>query len=398
MARSRYGVLLIGGNRTHQEGYGRSFAEDPRCKVVAVSDEPGIPDYRAGLNRLLAHELGVPYIADLETALARRDVRVVCSCADVERRGRVGVMCAEAGKHIYFDKPLAGSVSDARAIAKAVEKAGVHSQMFCQITTPWAQAAKAAIESGRLGEIVGLHADMLMAKGRPGTAPKPRKRAEHRSPERFTFVEAKREMLDMGVYSVSMVIWLSGRRADAVFATTGNYFFAEHAAHDIEDFGAITLTLDDGRIATATGGRIGWTSHPRSGVVRVIVSGTKGSAVFSEASPRLEIYNNEPPFTLPSTHPWDPMAMWSSTVRDLGSPAKRQWVSMSESPQSIDMRSFIDCLDRDEEPEMSARAAVHHVEVIVAAYESAATGAPVALPKAAAVAGRAGRGASRRGS
>jgi predicted dehydrogenase len=397
---ARYGILLIGGNRTHQEGYGRSFAEDPRCKVVAVSDEKGIPEYRAGLNRLLAHEMGVPYISDLETALARRDVQVVSMAADVERRGRVGVMCAEAGKHIYFDKPLAGSVADARAIADAVERADVHSQMFCQISTPWARAARSAIASGQLGDIVGWHADMLMAKGRPGTAPQRKKpRAEQPRPRKFTFVEAKREMLDMGVYSVSMVLWLSGRRASTVYATTGNYFFSEHAAHDIEDFGALTLTLDNGRIATATGGRIGWTSHPRGGVIRVIVTGTRGSAVFSEASPRLEIYDDESRFTMPQTHPWDPMAMWSSTGRDLRTAPKRQWVSMSEGPQSIDMQEFIDCLDRDVEPEMNARAAVHHVEVIMAAYESAAAGRPVSLrAKAGGASGRAGRAASRRGS
>ena len=85
---ARYGVLLIGGNRTHQEGYGRSFAEDPRCQVVAVADEREIPDYRAGLNRLLASELGVPYVDDLEAALARDDVDIVSMCADIERRGR----------------------------------------------------------------------------------------------------------------------------------------------------------------------------------------------------------------------------------------------------------------------------------------------------------------------
>lgn len=376
---AKYGVLLIGGNRTHQEGYGRAFAEDPRCKIVAVADEPDIPEYRAGLNRLLAHEMGVPYIADLETALRRKDVDVVSMCADVERRGRVGVQCAEAGKHIYFDKPLAGSVEDARAIAAAVQRAGVHSQMFCQITTPWAQAAKKAVQEGKVGVPTGFHADMLMAKGRPGTVGARKPRKERSRPERFTFVEAKREMLDMGVYSVSMVLWLAGKRARTVYATTGNFFFAEHESHDIEDFGAFSLTLDGGAIATATGGRIGWTSHPRGGVIRVVVTGTKGSAIFSEASPRIEVFNDEPPFSLPRTHPWDPMAMWSSSMRDLGTPRKRQWVSMSESPQSADTSSFLDCLDRDVEPEMNARAAVEHVEVIMAGYRSAASGKPVKL-------------------
>lgn len=376
---ARYGVLLIGGNRTHQEGYGRAFAEDHRCKIIAVADEPNIPEYRAGLNRLLAHEMGVPYLPDLGSALQRSDVNLVSMCADVERRGRVGVMCAEAGKHIYFDKPLAGSVEDARAIADAVEKAGVRSQMFCQITSPWAVAAKKAIASGKLGEPTGFHADMLMAKGKPGTVSGQKPRKETAKPEKYTFVEAKREMLDMGVYSVSMVLWLAGKKARSVFATTGNYFFQEHHSHDIEDFGAFSITLDGGGVATATGGRIGWTSHPRGGVIRVIVTGTKGSRIFSEALPRLEVFNDDPPFTMPRTHPWDPMAMWSSSMRDLGNPGKRQWVSMSESPQSVDTSRFLDCLDKDIEPEMNARAAVQHVEVIMAGYRSAASGKPVTL-------------------
>jgi len=71
--------------------------------------------------------------------------------------------------------------------------------------------------------------------------------------------------------------------------------------------------------------------------------------------------------------------MWSSSMRDLGTPGKRQWVSMSESPQSADTSSFLDCLDRDVEPEMNARAAVEHVEVIMAGYRSAASGKPVKL-------------------
>ena len=67
---SKYGVVAVGGNRTHQEGYAREFAADPRCDLIAVADEPGLPEYREGLNRLLASELGVPYLA-LDDALAQ---------------------------------------------------------------------------------------------------------------------------------------------------------------------------------------------------------------------------------------------------------------------------------------------------------------------------------------
>jgi len=375
----RYGVLLIGGNRTHQEGYGRAFAADPRCEVVAVADERGIPDYRAGLHRLLASELGVPYVDDLEAALRRDDVDIVSMCADIERRGRVGAMCAEAGKHVYFDKPLAGSVQDAVAIADAVEKAGVRSQMFSQINWPWAQAAKAAVERGAVGELLAVNADMLMAKGPPGTVPAGLVRKEKPTVERYTFVEAKRELFDMGVYSVSLVHWLSGQRVTTVHGVTGNYFFAEHASHDIEDFGALVMTLEGGTVASTTGGRFGWTSHPRSGVVRACLVGTEGYLVFSEAEPHVEIFNNDDPFVLPVTHPFDPMAMWSSSMRDVQPRGKAQWIALHDSSQTIDITRFVDCIEQGIEPDMNARTAVHHVEVIMAGYVSAASGEPVEL-------------------
>lgn len=376
---AKYGVLLIGGNRTHQEGYGRAFADDPRCEIVAVSDEKDIPEYRAGLGRLLASELGVPYIADLDQALSCEDVHIVSMCADIERRGRVGKACAQAGKHIYLDKPLAGNVEDARAIADAVDETGVQSQMFTQINWPWAQRAKTAVENGAVGKLLGVHADMLMAKGPPGTVPAGFLRKEQQAPEQYTFVEAKRELFDMGVYPISMVHWLSNQRVKTVFGITGNYFFKEHASHNIEDFGVLVLTLEDGTPASITSGRIGWTSHPRGGVMRAILVGTEGYMLFSEAEPHVEVFNNDPPFVLPTRHPFDPMAMWSSTMRDTQPRPRNQWVPLRESPQAADIGCFIDCIEQNRKPDIDARAAVHHVEVIMAGYASAASGKPIQL-------------------
>src|SRR5262249_31052802 len=38
----RYGVLLVSGNHTHQEDYALAFAADPRCRLIAVTDESGV--------------------------------------------------------------------------------------------------------------------------------------------------------------------------------------------------------------------------------------------------------------------------------------------------------------------------------------------------------------------
>ena len=101
-------------------------------------------------------------------------------------------------------------------------------------------------------------------------------------------------MFDLGVYGLAMIHALTNLNTETVFAHTGNYFFAEHAAADVEDFGALALKLEDGLIATVLGGRFGWMSHPKSGAQRIALMGTEGTAVFDGHRPRLELYNDEP--------------------------------------------------------------------------------------------------------
>jgi len=375
---ARYGVVAVGGNRTHQETYAREFASDPRCNLVAVADEVGLPEYREGLNRLLASELGVPYLS-LDEALAREDVHIIDNCADVERRARVAVRTLESGKHLYMDKPLAASVEEARTIADAADRSEAMTQMFTQVTTSWAQAAKSAIESGQTGEVLAIHCDMLMAKGKPGSVDPGVVRQEKPSDGRFTHVEAKRELFDMGVYPIALVQWLSGARVKTVYGITGNYFFKEHADLDIEDYGALTLTLDSGQVASITSGRIGFTSHPRGGLLRITLVGENGIFTFSESDPHIEVYNDQPPFEMPLVHPFDPMSMWGSTVREMQHMPKDRKLPLADGGQGREIAAFIDCLESGERPRVTVQDAAHHIEVIMAGYESAAARAPVDL-------------------
>lgn len=371
-------VIGIGGNRTHLEGYIRSFAADPRCEVVAIADEPGLPEYREKLNRALAAELDLPYLA-LDEALALDGVDIACACPDVERRSRVLSRCFDAGVHVYMDKPLAGSVEAAREIEAAAVRAGTITQMFSQAHTTWVQRARNAIRSAETGKILAIHCDMLMAKGHLSDLPDGLVRRERGSDGKFSFIEAKRELFDMGVYPISLVTWLSGQRIREVQAVTANYFFAEHAELDIEDFGAMLLTLEDGTPATIMAGRIGVHSHPMTGQQQISLITENGYFRFTDDEPRVEVYSQETSFVNPERHEFDPMMMWASTRRDTGQMTKESWQSLIPSNPSDDVRAFLDCIDSGKRPEITAVDAVHHIEAIMAGYESAKTGRSVRL-------------------
>jgi predicted dehydrogenase len=372
------GVLLLGGMRTHQENYARAFAADPRCRLVAVADEANISGEREALNRQLADELNLPYFPDLEEGLSHPDVQLVSVCVEHERRARVAVRCAAAGKHLYLDKPIACTVPGARGIAAAVEAAGVRSQMFSFVHTPWARAAREALREGAVGELRAIHAEVMFAKGHAGTARLGAPRRQEPFPSRFTFPDSKRELRATGVYALSLIRWLTRAEVRSVWAVTANYFFAEHQRNDTEDFGLMSLALEGGLTATVTAGRIGWCSHPKGGPMRVTLTGTAGTLTIDADQPRVEVYCDEEPWTPPSPDPEDPMGFWRSTQRAPDVRPKRGWVLLREEGESPeDAARFLDCIEQGTEAEVTAQDGAALVETLMAAYVSASRGEAV---------------------
>ena len=371
-----YGVLLVGGNQTHQENYARDFAADPRCRIIGVTDEVDVSARRSRLNQQLAADFGIPVLPDLRQALDRSDVQVTSVCVEFERRARLAIQCARAGKHVYIDKPLATTNEEAQRLVSAVRRSNVKSQMFSMLRAPWVQRAGKMVRSGLLGDLIGTHCDLLFAKGFAGTADLRRPRREHHPPERFTFLDSKRELFTAGVYSIGLMRWLSGREILRVYAQTCNYFFREHQENDVEDFAVATLEFEGGLTATLSAGRIGWLSHPSSGPVRIHLIGTKGSRVLDAARPRIEVSSDRPAWRPALPHPEDPMGFWSSTTREMRRGDAAAWKTVPEGEQS-DASYFIDCIEEDRESDMNVAEGAAILKSLLACYQSATLGQPV---------------------
>lgn len=375
----QYGVLLVTGAHTHQENYAAAFAADPRCRLIALTDDKDIDARRRRLNERLARELGVPYVADLAEALKNPDVHLVSICAEPERRGPIIVRCAEAGKHLYLDKSLAPQLSEVDAIRAATLKAKVRSHMFSFVSQPWAAEAKQLVASGKLGKLLAIHADCFFAKGRTGTAKLGTPRKEEFPPRRHQLIEAKREFDNVGVYPITLIHWLTGQKFAKVHGLTANYFFAEHQKHDVEDFGLLSGTLEDGLPVTVAGGRCGWTTHPGFGFNQLLLVGSEGTALIDANRPRLEVCSDEAAWTPPNVNPEDPMGFWSSTQAAVHLRPKWAWSNLPAAAQS-DAAYFLDRLDADQDSDMSVTQASHAAEVLLATYLSASKGEVVELP------------------
>jgi predicted dehydrogenase len=263
-------------------------------------------------------------------------------------------------------------------LVAAVQKAGVRTHMFTFISQPWAREAKALLDARRLGRLLAIHADTFFAKGRNGTAKLGSRRKEEYPPQRHQLVEAKRELDNVGVYPITLTTWLTGRRFRTVVGITANYFFQEHQKNNVEDFGLLSCTLDDGLPVTIAAGRYGWTTHPAAGVNRLVLVGSERTLVIDANRPRVEVFCDEAPWTPPNVHPQDPMGFWSSTQDEVHTRPKRTWVPLNAAVS--DAAYFLDRLDANRDSEMNVVEAAHSTEVLLAAYRSAATREVVNLP------------------
>ena len=71
----------------------------------------------------------------------------------------VSILAAVAGKHILVEKPIATNEEDALAMMAAAEKAGVKLMVgFTLRFVPHYKQARAAVESGKLGQVASIFA------------------------------------------------------------------------------------------------------------------------------------------------------------------------------------------------------------------------------------------------
>ncbi len=144
--RVRVGVIGAGqiGTR-HLEGY----QQIPEAEVIAVADL--FPEKLATARE----KFGVrDTYADFRELLARPDVQAVDVCVHNNKHAPIAIAALRAGKHVYCEKPMAGTYRDAADMAEEAvkQKRMLHIQMATVFTIE-TRVARRIIEEGQLGRI-----------------------------------------------------------------------------------------------------------------------------------------------------------------------------------------------------------------------------------------------------
>ena len=155
MPRKSLNVALIGYKfmgKAHSQAWstvGRFFDLDlqPVLKVVCGRDVAAVAEF--------AERWGWESSAtDWREVVKRSDVDVVDISAPGNVHAGIGIAAAEAGKHVFCEKPLSFTLADGKRMLAAVRKAGVkHMVNFNYRLCPAVSLAKQIIDSGGIGEV-----------------------------------------------------------------------------------------------------------------------------------------------------------------------------------------------------------------------------------------------------
>lgn len=192
------GVAVVGCGR-FGEFHAAAYARFHRSRLVTVCD---LDEAKA---RGLAETWDCAWTTRLEDVLADERVRAVSVATPDFAHRDVCCSVAAAGKHLLVEKPLATSVEDAEAIAKAVADAGVLGCVdFHNRYHPGFRTLKRKLDDGKLGAPCMLFARLS-------------DRIEVAT-EWFAWSSRSGPQWFLGSHLVDLACWLMGERPVRVYA------------------------------------------------------------------------------------------------------------------------------------------------------------------------------------
>jgi UDP-N-acetyl-2-amino-2-deoxyglucuronate dehydrogenase len=212
----------------------RLAAAAQRAELSLVACHSRDPSRRTAF----AERFGCAAAATLEEAIAHPDVEGVVIATPNDVHEEQALACAELGRHVFVEKPIADTLEAGERMRAACREAGVGLMVghaFRRLGA--ARRTKELLEAGALGEVVLAEANMSL----PGSF-KPEAWRAHRARN------PGGPLMQLGVHHVdTLAYWLGPvRRASGRFAHL-------HAEADIDDVGVATLEFASGALGALTG-------------------------------------------------------------------------------------------------------------------------------------------------
>jgi myo-inositol 2-dehydrogenase/D-chiro-inositol 1-dehydrogenase len=259
--KNKLNIGLIGAGRIGKVHAQTIAFRIPGANLAAVCDVD------AEAARRLAERCGVPRVfADAREMLDDPEINAVLICSSTDTHAGLIVRAAEAGKHIFCEKPVDHSLEKIDRALAAVEKAGVKLQIgFNRRFDANFARVRQAIASGEIGQPHLLH---IISRD---PAPPP-----------VSYVKVSGGMfLDMTIHDFDMARFIIGDEVTEIYAAAGVRVDPEIGRAGDVDTAVITLHFAGGVIGTIDNCR----KAPYGYDQRVEVLGSGGSIATENCYP-----------------------------------------------------------------------------------------------------------------
>ncbi len=356
------GVALLGAGAVVGERHLPGLLKTGRATAISVFD----PDQQRA--RELAARFEIPHVCEsAEEAIAAPSGEIALVASPNSFHRVQTELALAAGKHVLCEKPIALTLADARAMDEAARRAdrllfvGFHHRFSSEH-----RCVRSLLDAGVIGDVRGFHSvisepiDVI-----PGGT------ANYRfSPEQGGGLT----LIDMGSHRVDQLRALLGE-VDEVYAR----MTSELPTHDLDDNVALSWRLRSGAI-----GSLGFQRFSKTFFSPCTLTGDKGLLAFCaivrnpyQSAPVAVWVGDAPEKVLPAAVlPWmRPDGWWGES--------RPGWVELW--PPRTDTfeaqwNSLLDSISQGTPAEVDAQDGYRALEIVLAAYVSAARGAPVSLP------------------
>jgi len=324
-----------------------AIADTGGARLVAVSD---VVEERA---RQVGEQRGVAWHTDYREMLQSPDVDVVCICTPSGLRIPIATDAAAAGKHLIIEKPIDVTLENADRIIRAAQDAGV--ELMCIFQLRYGEAVnqvRQAVHAGRLGKVVLGDAYIKWYR--------PQEYYESAAWRGTWEMEGGGALMTQGIHTVDLLQWIMGpvKRVSAGMGAL---------VHDIEVEDTIVATLE---YESGALGVIEATTASHPGMpARLEFSGDKGTIVVE--ADQIAAWNVEgEPAPLADVGGTD-VAKAASDSKTFGTEGHKAQIA-----------EMVQVVTSGGHPAIDGPEGRKAVELILAIYQSARSGAPVELPLA----------------
>lgn len=234
MDKVRIGIIGLGWGKWHLD----NFLKTDKAEVIALCDAN-----EEQLKKLGAEKKIKRLYKDVGSILKDKDVDAVSVCIPNFLHKDVVTAAVKSGKHVLCEKPLAGTVHEARSIVKAVEK----SRKKCMIAmkfrfTPEAHYISRELKKGEFGKIYYGYTHYLLP------------RSISTCPENWRISKSKSgggALIDNGVHLLDLNWYLMGCPKPvfafgSIYAEFGPKIKEIKDRFDVEDFGCGLIKFENG--------------------------------------------------------------------------------------------------------------------------------------------------------